>query len=146
MTATQRTLNAHVPDAAAGRRFDQVLAELFPDYSRSRLSAWIMAGAALGVLGRLPTGATVVFSKETSGQWGLDISGGDSSHILQHQPARLEIYRPTSPAPASSATPEQIAEIGLKAAYSINTEERPLAEMLANTAINLEKTAAALSI
>ncbi|HEY6986195.1 MAG TPA: 23S rRNA pseudouridine(1911/1915/1917) synthase RluD [Rhodanobacteraceae bacterium] len=46
MTAAQPTLNARVPDASAGRRFDQVLAELFPDYSRSRLSAWIKAGAA----------------------------------------------------------------------------------------------------
>ena len=43
-----------------------------------------------------------------------------------------------------SATPDQIKAIGLKAAYSINRQERPLAEMLANTAINLEKTAAAL--
>jgi len=34
----------------------------------------------------------------------------------------------------------------LKAAYCINSEERPLAEMLANTAVNLEKTAAALSV
>jgi len=47
MTTAQRTLNARVPDTGAGRRFDQVLAELFPDYSRSRLSAWIKAGAAL---------------------------------------------------------------------------------------------------
>jgi len=45
-----------------------------------------------------------------------------------------------------SASPQQVAEIGLKAAYLINTEERPLVEMLANTAVNLEKTAAALSI
>jgi glycerate kinase len=45
-----------------------------------------------------------------------------------------------------SATPEQIKAIGLKAAWSINKEERPLAEMLANTAINLEKTAAGLSL
>ena len=36
---------ALVPLAAAGRRFDQVLAEMFPDYSRSRLAAWIKAGA-----------------------------------------------------------------------------------------------------
>ena len=43
-----------------------------------------------------------------------------------------------------SATPEQIKAIGLAAAYSINREERPLSEMLANTAANLEKTAAAL--
>jgi glycerate kinase len=45
-----------------------------------------------------------------------------------------------------SASPEQIVEIGLRAAYSINKEERPLAEMLANTAANLEKTAAALTL
>ena len=40
-------LQALVPDSAAGRRFDAVLAELFPDYSRSRLSAWIKSGDAL---------------------------------------------------------------------------------------------------
>ena len=38
---------ARVPDAAAGRRFDAVLAELFPEFSRSRLSEWIKSGAAL---------------------------------------------------------------------------------------------------
>ncbi|WP_458069899.1 23S rRNA pseudouridine(1911/1915/1917) synthase RluD [Rhodanobacter sp. BL-MT-08] len=36
---------AGVPLAAAGRRFDQALAEMFPDYSRSRLSGWIKSGA-----------------------------------------------------------------------------------------------------
>ncbi|WP_130617673.1 23S rRNA pseudouridine(1911/1915/1917) synthase RluD [Dyella amyloliquefaciens] len=36
---------ATVPLSAAGRRFDQALAEMFPDYSRSRLTAWIKAGA-----------------------------------------------------------------------------------------------------
>lgn len=36
---------AIVPLSAAGRRFDQTLAELFPDYSRSRLSGWVKAGA-----------------------------------------------------------------------------------------------------
>ena len=45
-----------------------------------------------------------------------------------------------------SATPEEIRTIGLKAAYCINKQERPLAEMLANTAANLEKTAAELSL
>jgi glycerate 2-kinase len=40
-----------------------------------------------------------------------------------------------------SASAEQVAAIGLKAAYSINKEERPLAEMLANTAANLQRTA-----
>ncbi len=36
---------ARIPDEAAGRRLDAVLAELFPAYSRSRLSAWIKSGA-----------------------------------------------------------------------------------------------------
>jgi 23S rRNA pseudouridine1911/1915/1917 synthase len=35
---------ATVPVAAAGRRFDQSLAEMFPDYSRSRLTGWIKEG------------------------------------------------------------------------------------------------------
>ncbi len=36
---------AQVPLSAAGRRFDQALAEMFPDYSRSRLSGWVKSGA-----------------------------------------------------------------------------------------------------
>ncbi|MDC8015810.1 23S rRNA pseudouridine(1911/1915/1917) synthase RluD [Tahibacter soli] len=39
-------LTQEIPVALAGRRFDQVLAELFPDYSRSRLTAWIKSGDA----------------------------------------------------------------------------------------------------
>ena len=38
---------AVVPDSAAGRRLDQVLAELFPEHSRSRLSGWIKSGDVL---------------------------------------------------------------------------------------------------
>lgn len=45
MTGSIIRHEALVPLAAAGRRFDQVLAEMFPDYSRSRLAAWIKAGA-----------------------------------------------------------------------------------------------------
>ncbi len=36
-----------IPAASAGRRLDQALAELFPDYSRSRLTAWIRSGDVL---------------------------------------------------------------------------------------------------
>ncbi len=36
-----------MPDGAAGRRFDAVLAELFPEFSRSRLAEWIKSGHAL---------------------------------------------------------------------------------------------------
>jgi glycerate kinase len=45
-----------------------------------------------------------------------------------------------------SASPEDIQAVGLKAAYSINEVQRPLAEMLAATAENLEKTAAHLKV
>jgi 23S rRNA pseudouridine1911/1915/1917 synthase len=38
---------ARVPEGAAGRRFDAVLAELFPEFSRSRLAEWIKSGDAL---------------------------------------------------------------------------------------------------
>ena len=44
--ANHETRTARVPDAAAGRRFDAVLAELFPEFSRSRLAEWIKAGQA----------------------------------------------------------------------------------------------------
>lgn len=35
---------ARIPEDLAGRRLDQALAQLFPDYSRSRLKDWILAG------------------------------------------------------------------------------------------------------
>jgi 23S rRNA pseudouridine1911/1915/1917 synthase len=38
---------ALVPVTAAGRRFDQTVAEMFPDYSRSRLTGWIKDGKVL---------------------------------------------------------------------------------------------------
>lgn len=37
-------LEAVVPDELAGRRLDQVLAELFADFSRSRLQQWVKEG------------------------------------------------------------------------------------------------------
>ena len=38
---------ARIPDSEAGRRFDAVLAGLFPEYSRSRLTGWIRSGDVL---------------------------------------------------------------------------------------------------
>jgi 23S rRNA pseudouridine1911/1915/1917 synthase len=40
-------LTGQIPETAAGRRLDQVLAELFPGFSRSRLQQWIKAGKVL---------------------------------------------------------------------------------------------------
>lgn len=37
----------HVPEALSGQRLDSVLAEMFPDYSRSRLKQWIQEGQIL---------------------------------------------------------------------------------------------------
>jgi len=47
MNESLATLTVQLPLASAGRRLDQVLAELFPDYSRSRLTSWIKSGDAL---------------------------------------------------------------------------------------------------
>jgi 23S rRNA pseudouridine1911/1915/1917 synthase len=41
-------LTGQIPQSSAGRRVDQVLAELFPGYSRSRLQQWIKAGQVPG--------------------------------------------------------------------------------------------------
>ena len=41
------TITQAIPAEAAGRRLDQALAEMFPDYSRSRLTAWVRAGDVL---------------------------------------------------------------------------------------------------
>jgi len=40
----QIKLTETVPDHLYGKRLDQVLAEMFPDYSRSRIKEWILAG------------------------------------------------------------------------------------------------------
>jgi 23S rRNA pseudouridine1911/1915/1917 synthase len=47
MQGESRVLQAVVPDEAAGRRLDQVLAELFADFSRSRLQQWVKEGKVL---------------------------------------------------------------------------------------------------
>lgn len=47
MNPAELTLNAIIPVEAAGRRLDQALADLFPDYSRSRLTSWVRSGALL---------------------------------------------------------------------------------------------------
>lgn len=41
----QIKLSQIVPDHLYGKRLDQVLAEMFPDYSRSRIKEWILADA-----------------------------------------------------------------------------------------------------
>jgi 23S rRNA pseudouridine1911/1915/1917 synthase len=52
-------LEERVPDAYRGQRLDLTLAQLFPDYSRTRLRAWIDAGRVL-VDGAVPKPRDVV--------------------------------------------------------------------------------------
>lgn len=45
--STRITLSAQVPAELAGKRLDQIAAQLFPDYSRARLQSWIRDGSLL---------------------------------------------------------------------------------------------------
>jgi 23S rRNA pseudouridine1911/1915/1917 synthase len=47
MTSSTLSITLKVPPEQAGQRLDQALAALLPDYSRSRLKAWIEAGEVL---------------------------------------------------------------------------------------------------
>ncbi len=42
-------------------------------------------------LGKAQTGATVSFTRSTSGKWGLEITGGPAPSIRQSKPARIEV-------------------------------------------------------
>jgi 23S rRNA pseudouridine1911/1915/1917 synthase len=66
----QIQLQVIVPAELGGRRFDQIAADLFPDYSRARLQVWIKSGE-LSVDGsarqskeKLPPGARLVLCAE----------------------------------------------------------------------------------
>lgn len=47
MTQEANQQIARIPDELAGQRLDQALARMFPDYSRSRLKAWLLDGSVL---------------------------------------------------------------------------------------------------
>jgi len=40
----QKPFHKAIPDSLSGQRLDQALAQMFPEYSRSRLKAWILDG------------------------------------------------------------------------------------------------------
>jgi 23S rRNA pseudouridine1911/1915/1917 synthase len=96
---------ARVPESSAGRRFDAALAELFPEFSRSRLSLWIKSGDALldgqPVRGRDPVrggeiaSLNVVLDVQTQAEpenIPLDVLFEDDQVIVLNKPAGLVVH------------------------------------------------------
>ncbi len=94
-----------MPLTAAGRRFDQALAEMFPDYSRSRLSGWIKSGAVTLDGARVPPrqllrgGEQVVLQAELENEVtsapediALDIVHEDEHLLVLNKPAGLVVH------------------------------------------------------
>jgi 23S rRNA pseudouridine1911/1915/1917 synthase len=98
-------LTARVPDELAGMRLDQCLAEMFPDYSRSKLQTWIKAervkidGQILrgrekldgGELVELDAEAEVVLTSDPE-DIPLDIVYEDDSLLIINKPVGLVVH------------------------------------------------------
>lgn len=98
-------LSAEIPDSMAGKRLDQALAELFPDYSRSRLQQWIRDGKArvdekvLRPRDKISGGEQVVIDAELEPQetWEpqaipLEILYEDDSLLVINKPAGMVVH------------------------------------------------------
>lgn len=97
--------HAEVPEDAAGRRFDQTVAQMFPQYSRSRLADWIKRGAvrldgATAAPRQLVRGGEQVsieaeLEAETAAQpeaMDLDIRHQDADLLVLVKPAGLVVH------------------------------------------------------
>jgi 23S rRNA pseudouridine1911/1915/1917 synthase len=103
--AEQQTLQAEIPLQLAGRRLDQVLAELFADYSRSRLTQWLKEGRVLvdgeqrkprdKVAGGEQVSLTVALQRDERFEpepIPLDIVYEDEAIIVINKPAGLVVH------------------------------------------------------
>jgi 23S rRNA pseudouridine1911/1915/1917 synthase len=98
-------LTAEVPYEMAGMRLDQILAELFADYSRSKLQTWVKAGRVQvnnltlkpkdklegGEVITLDAEAEVVITSEAEAI-PLDIIFEDESLLIVNKPAGLVVH------------------------------------------------------
>jgi 23S rRNA pseudouridine1911/1915/1917 synthase len=98
-------LTAEVPYEMAGMRLDQVLAELFSDYSRSKLQAWIKTGRVqvngliLKAKDKLDGGEEITLDAEAEAVISseaedipLDIVYEDDSLLIVNKPAGLVVH------------------------------------------------------
>jgi len=95
-----------VPGDCAGMRFDQVLAKLLPEYSRSRLQEWIVAGqasldgAAVAAKQKVWGGETIVVQPQAhpaelphqAEDIALDIVYEDDALLVINKPAGLVVH------------------------------------------------------
>jgi len=101
----QIQLTTRIPADVAGRRLDQVLAELFPQFSRSRLQQWVKSGELLldgrpvAARYKVAGGETVTLGAELAGQSevqpqaiALDIRYRDDHLLVINKPAGLVVH------------------------------------------------------
>lgn len=105
MNSTKIELSAQVPTELGGQRLDQIAAQLFSDYSRSRLSTWIKEGK-LTVNGAVLKPKDTVFSgallalnaeQEAQGDWvaqniKLNVVYEDDALLVINKPAGLVVH------------------------------------------------------
>ncbi|QKX17363.1 23S rRNA pseudouridine(1911/1915/1917) synthase RluD [Microbulbifer sp. YPW1] len=103
--SNQIHIDIEVPAEYAGQRFDQIAADLIPDYSRARLQAWIKGGQ-LTIDGRSGKPKAKLFGGEMlqlraelepQGEWqpqpmDLDIVYEDDSLLVVNKPAGLVVH------------------------------------------------------
>lgn len=98
-------LSAEVPFELGGQRLDQIAAQLFPEYSRSRLTNWIkeerlkVDGQALRPRDPVHAGSHLVLEaeQEAQGEWQaedieLDIQYEDEHILVLNKPAGLVVH------------------------------------------------------
>jgi 23S rRNA pseudouridine1911/1915/1917 synthase len=98
-------LTSKVPDEMVGMRLDQVLAEIFPDYSRSKLQTWIKVGRVQvdgntrKAKDRLDGGEIIMLDAEAekvvetvAEDIPLDIIFEDEALIIINKPAGLVVH------------------------------------------------------
>ncbi len=98
-------LTANIPEEMAGLRLDQCLAEIFPDYSRSKIQTWIKAGrvkvnnSSLKAKDKVDGGESVELDAEAeqvieyvAENIPLNIVYEDESILIVNKPAGLVVH------------------------------------------------------